>query len=250
MSDHGIEVLNRNGLIQFSTEAQSLYAKLIDGSVTIGARANQASETVVTVNVTTAINNIISGLSGSDVIVAFRPTTPASTVYGRLNSNTVGIFSFYNLSFSSVTVEYCVFVKAEKYTTFSGHGINVFESDGTTLKYSTNYPPASIETILSLNLATAGTVSYTYDDSVGYPWALITSGQGVTFGNQYNFEPNFGGTGIGEWQVNGITWTNSVIKSEPIEFFDNNMTFTSFYSKVGATYNSAKLVVLRGYNYT
>jgi hypothetical protein len=249
MSDHGIEVLNRNGLIQFSTEAQSLYAKLIDGSVTIGARANQASETAVNVNVTTAINNIISGLSGSDVIVAFRPTA-AGTVYGRLNSSTVGRFSFYNLSFSSVTVEYCVFVKAEKYTTFSGHGINVFESDGTTLKYSTNYPPASIETILSLNLATASTVSYTYDDSVGYPWALITSGQGVTFGNQFAFEPDQSGFGVGEWQVNGITWTNTVIKSEPIEFLDNNITQASFYDKVGATYTSAKLVVLRGYDYT
>ena len=249
---YGLEVVNKNGILQFSTETQALYSKILSGSVSVGARANLASETKVTVNQSTAINNIISGLSGDDLIIAFRPTTNR-TLYGRLESNTAGIFSFYNLSFSSATIQYCIFVKSPEYSAPTGeYGLNVFDTDGTTLKYSSVYPPASVETVLTVNLATASSVSYDFDTTAGLgkPWALITSGQGVTYGNQFNFEPDQSGSGIGEWQVNGLSWGTSTFTSQPIEFFDNNITQSSFYDKVGATYTSAKVVLLRGYDYT
>ena len=251
---YGLKVLNESGLVQFSTETSTkpLYSKIVSGTISINARADLSSETFTTIAAGTAIGNIISGLSQSDLILAYRPTSN-STLYARVLSS-MGSYRIYNISFSAVDVQYCIFVKSNEYTApNSGYGLNVFDTDGSTLKYSSEYAPASVETVLTVDLSNfASSTSYTYDSSTGLgrPWALATSGQGVTYSNGYNFEADQSGSGIGEWYVNGIEWTNTQIRSTAVEFINNNITQSSFFDKVGATYDEAKLVVLRGYDYT
>ena len=247
---YGIETQNQNGIIQFSTETAGLYVQIVRSSVSISGGSSSFPGSAI-VNASTAINAVQSGLAQEDLFYCIRPSGSHNGLYAQVLSSLGGL-KIYNASSSTETVHYCVFVKVSELTTpTSGYGINVFTETGG-LKYTSEFSPLSVETVLTVDLSDhSNSASFTYDTStgLGLPWALVTSGQGVAYQNGFSWEPTGGTTGIGEWQLNVIQWTSTQIRSVSKEYFDNNITLSTFYTRVGADYEEAKLVVLRGYDY-
>lgn len=246
---YGIETLNENGIIQFSTETPALYTKVTSGSTTLSAASPSTG------NITTSLVSptIPASIADTDLIWAYRPTSNIDGIYAR----PVGgkNFRIYNLDTVAVTVEYCVFTKSGEQTVpTSGYGLNVFDASSNLL-FSSDYPPASVETVLTLNLSSAAnSVSYTYDNSAGLgkPWVLATAGHGAIFGNAYNWEPLEGGFELGdaEYTLASIFWTSTTVgQGQGESFFEEGITISSFYNLVGVTYTTSKVVVLRGYAY-
>lgn len=246
---YGIETLNENGIIQFSTQVTPLYTRVVSGSTTLSA----ASPSTGDITTSLVAPSIPSGIADSDLIWAYRPTSSVDGIYARpVGGKKLRI---YNLDVGAVTVEYCAFADANKRTIpSSGYGLNVFDSSQDLL-YSSEYPPASIETVLTLNLTSAAnSVSYTFDSGAGLgrPWVLATAGHGAIFGNAYNWEPLEGGQNLGdaEYTLASIFWTSTTVgQGQGESFFEDGITISDFYNQVGVTYNTSKVVVLRGYAY-
>lgn len=246
---YGVEVQNQNGIIQFSTETAGLYTRLLSGSVTVAAGDLYGPSNAL-INVSASIP---AGVTNEDVLFAFRSTSGA--IGYALSVGDAGYYRIYNSDTGSNTYEYCVFMKSSEQTTpSSGYGLNVFDTDGTTLKFSSEYPPLSVETVLDIDLTSTGAdVDYSHDTSsgLGLPWVLASASMGSHYQGTYSWEEleNGDGTGDGEYEYLVVFWGTTVTTIGAYSRLVDGVTEPDFYNTIGAEYNDGKVVILRGYNY-
>ena len=238
---YGLEVRNNSNFIQFSTEINANYGLSNSGSFTSAGRTGSAGEEEPTA---TTIN--VSGVSSaSDIIVAFRPATATGDgIYGKMNT-VAGRFTIY--SDYNGTIYWRVYKKSTLLSVpTSGYGITVLNSAGTGLLFSSNYPPASFATILTVNLGTSSIVTYNHSDSA-LPWALI-AGMDLISEESY-WEDNEDGDGLGTGQIAhlGVAW-NSGTQLQTIDVVSEfSGILESAFKGYGFLGASKKIGILRGY---
>lgn len=238
---YGIEIRNSSNFIQFSTEINANYGLSNSGSFTSAGRTGSAGNEEPTATTIT-----VSGVSAaSDMIVAFQPDTATGDgIYGKMNT-VAGRFTIY--SDYNGTIYWRAYKKSNILTVpTSGFGINVLNSAGTGLLFSSNYPPAPFATILTVNLGTSSVVTYNHSDSA-LPWALIA---GMDLIAEESFwEDNEDGDNLGSGQIAylGVAW-NSSTQLQTIDVVSEfSGILESAFDGHGFLGASKKIGILRGY---
>lgn len=161
---YGINVYNASGDLQFSTE---------------GSMSCMAARTSGTVNATTAggsyqtygwYSGQVSGLgynpSTNGCMIMVTPNTPSTATYRAWGVPSSDGFFIY--SSSAITYKYKIFESADVFVSTSGYGVNVWDTNGTTLIYSSNGDGSKIESVYG--------VSPSGHTSTNILWANLNSG--------------------------------------------------------------------------